>query len=139
MKPIRTKALFPALGMLAMLAMNPAAAEDTLLDYVLDACEADLQQYCSQVTPGEGRLLYCVAAHEDKISGQCSYALFSAAVLLEKLSDFIVDVAVSCETEIETLCGEVELGEGRILACLEEHEAKLGDACKSVIAQPAAE
>jgi len=136
MKPGRMKAFL--LG-IAILVCNAAAADDTLLDYVLDACEADLQQYCSQVTPGEGRLLYCVAAHEDKISGQCSYALFSAAVLLEQLADFIVEVAASCETEIETLCGEVELGEGRILACLEEHEAELGEACKSVIAETARE
>lgn len=136
MKLPTTKTL---LFLLTLLAGGGAAAQDTLLDYVVDACEADLQQYCSQVTPGEGRLLYCVAAHEDKISGQCSYALFSAAVLLEQLADFIVDVAASCETEIETLCGEVELGEGRILACLEEHEAELGDACKSVIAEPVRE
>ena len=136
MKPGRMKAFL--LG-IAILVGSAAAADDTLLDYVVDACEADLQQYCSQVTPGEGRLLHCVAAHEDKISGQCSYALFSAAVLLEQLADFIVDVAASCETEIETLCGEVELGEGRILACLEEHEAELGDACKSVIAEPVRE
>jgi hypothetical protein len=127
------------LFVLSLLVCGGAAAQDTLLDYVLDACESDLQRYCSQVTPGEGRLLHCVAAHEDKISGQCSYALYSAAGLLEQLADFIVDVAVSCESEIETLCGEVELGEGRILACLEAHETELSDACNSVIAEPAVE
>ena len=124
---------------LAMLGISQAAAQDTLLDYVLDACEGDLQQFCSQVTPGEGRLLHCVAAHEDKISGECGYALYSAANLLAQLADAIVEIAESCEVEIDTLCGDVALGEGRILSCLAQNEAALGDACKTVITRHAAQ
>lgn len=124
-----------ALGLsLAMLAESHAYAQDTLLDYVLESCEADLEQYCSQVTPGEGRLLYCVAAHEDKISGQCQYALFEAAVLLSELADAILYLAESCESEIDTLCADVAMGEGRVLACLEESNAELGAACAAVLA-----
>lgn len=114
-------------------------AQDTLRDYVIEECAADLEQYCSQVTPGEGRLLYCVAAHEDKISGQCQYALFEAAVLLSELADAIIYVAESCETEIETLCRDVEMGEGRILACLEQNSAALGETCVTALADTAGE
>lgn len=124
---------------LAMLGISQAAAQDTLLDYVLDACEGDLQQFCSQVTPGDGRLLHCVAAHEDKISGECGSALYAAANLLAQLADTIVEIAESCETEIDTLCSKVALGEGRILTCLQQNEAGLGDACKAVIFEGAAE
>jgi hypothetical protein len=90
-----------ALGVLALAAAAPAVAQDSLLEYVDNSCEADLKQFCSQVTPGEGRLLHCAAAHEDKLSGQCSYALYQAASLLEQLSVSIVYVAQSCETEIK--------------------------------------
>lgn len=110
-------------------------AQDSLLEYVVDACRSDLETYCSQVTPGQGRLLHCVAAHEDKLSGQCEYALYQAASLLEQLAVAIVYVAQSCETEIETLCGDVEAGEGRILACLEENDAQVGDACRKAVAE----
>lgn len=110
-------------------------AQDTLRDYVIEECAADLEQYCSQVTPGEGRLLYCVAAHEDKISGQCQYALFEAAVLLSELADSIIYVAQSCESEIDTLCGNVAMGEGRILACLTENSAELGAPCVTALAE----
>ena len=34
------------------------------------ACSEDLKKYCSTVTPGEGRLLLCIEAHEDKISAK---------------------------------------------------------------------
>lgn len=116
-----------------------ASAQDSLLEYVVTACEADLKQYCSQVTPGEGRMLHCVAAHEDKLSGQCEYALYEAATLLQQLSAAIVYVAESCETEIETLCSDVKAGEGRILQCLEENDAQIGETCRKSIADTVGE
>ena len=128
-----------AFGILAVAAAAPAVAEDSLLEYVLTSCEADIKQYCSQVTPGEGRLLHCAAAHEDKLSGQCSYALYQAASLLEQLAVAIAYVAQSCETEIKTLCGDVKAGEGRILSCLEGNAESLGDGCKKALADTVSE
>jgi hypothetical protein len=121
------------LGTVALAFAAQASAQDTLLEYVVDACESDLQQYCSQVTPGNGRLLHCVAAHEDKLSGRCEYALYQAASLLEELTVAIEYFAESCATEITTLCSDVEAGEGRILACLEENSADVGATCKAAI------
>lgn len=134
-----TRKLKLVLGILVVAASAPAVAQDSLAEYVVDACEADLKQYCSQVTPGEGRLLHCVAAHEDKLSGQCEYALYQAASLLEQLTMAIAYVAQSCETEIKSLCSEVEAGEGRILACLEENGASLGDPCKKALSETVGE
>lgn len=123
----------------ALLVAGPAAAEESageesLMDYVQSACQADLDKYCSQVTPGEGRLLYCVAAHEDKLSGQCSYALYEAATLLVQLADAVANVAMACEPDIESLCGAVEAGEGRILSCLEANQDKASQACRDAVA-----
>jgi len=132
----RSKALFLTL---ALLAVGKVSAQESMLENVMDACEADLQQYCSQVTPGDGRLLYCVAAHSDKISGDCQFALFEGATLLARYSDVILDIAENCDTEIDTLCGDVAIGEGRILACLDEHEAELGEACRTAIGTADAE
>ncbi len=119
---------------------GPAAlAQEAIIDHLILACESDLENYCSQVTPGEGRLLHCVAAHEDKISGQCVYAFYQAASLLEQMAVAINYVAQECSTEIESLCSDVVAGEGRILACFGEHEEKLGDACKKAIADTVSE
>src|SRR5687768_3281461 len=35
------------------------------------ACRTEMASFCSSVTPGEGRLILCMQAHEDKISNQC--------------------------------------------------------------------
>ena len=128
-----------AAGIFAVAFAMPAFSQDSLLEYVLTSCEADIKQYCSQVTPGEGRLLHCAAAHEDKLSGQCSYALYQAASLLEQLSMAIVYVAESCETEIKTLCGDVKAGEGRILSCLEGNSEALGEPCTKALADTVGE
>ena len=124
---------------LAIFASPAALAQDTLVEHLVLACESDIENYCSKVTPGNGRLLHCMAAHEDKISGQCMYAFYQAASLLEQLSVAINYVAHECSTEIETLCSDVVAGEGRILACFDQHEEELGDACKKAIADTVGE
>jgi len=124
---------------LAIFSSPAALAQDTIIEHLVLACESDIENYCSQVTPGNGRMLHCMAAHEDKISGQCVYAFYQAASLLEQLSVAINYVAQECSTEIETLCSDVVAGEGRILACFEKHEEELGDACKKAIADTVGE
>ena len=123
----------------AFIAGPVATAEETLVEYLVTACETDIENYCSQVTPGNGRLLHCMAAHEDKISGQCEYALYQAATLLDQLSAAIMYVAEQCRTEIETICSDVVMGEGRLAACVAEHEAEASDGCKRAIADTVGE
>lgn len=122
-----------------LLTGSQALAQDTLLDHLINACEGDINNYCSQVTPGNGRMLHCMAAHEDKISGQCQYAFYQAATLLEQLAVATAYLASQCATDIEAHCKDVELGEGRILACLDEHEADTSDACKKAISDTISE
>lgn len=39
------------------------------------ACAADQQQFCKDVTPGEGREFACLHAHSDKLSAGCKEAM----------------------------------------------------------------
>lgn len=122
-----------------MFAGSSAFAQETLLEHLVTACETDLENYCSQVTPGNGRLLHCMAAHEDKISGQCEYAFYQAATLLEQLSVAVNYLAQECKTDIETHCSDVEMGDGKILACLAEHDEETGESCKKAVADTVGE
>jgi hypothetical protein len=97
-------------------------AQESLVEHLVQACETELRSYCSQVTPGNGRLLHCMAAHEDKVSGRCAYAFYQAATILEQLATAITYVANQCAADIETHCSAVRMGEGRVLACLRENE-----------------
>ena len=124
---------------IAMFAGASALAQETLIEHLVTACETDLENYCSQVTPGNGRLLHCMAAHEDKISGQCEYAFYQAATLLEQLSVAINYLAQECKSDIETHCSDVEMGDGKILACLSEHDDEVSDSCKKAVADTVGE
>jgi len=122
-----------------LLAGSQTQAQESLLDHLIDACEGDIRSYCSQVTPGDGRLLHCMAAHEDKISGQCQYAFYQAATILEQLATATAYLASQCATDIQTFCSDVAMGEGRILTCLTENEANTSDACDKAISDTVGE
>ena len=92
-----------------------------LATQVLEGCSSELTQYCAEVTPGEGRLLACLYAHGDKLSGQCEHALYDAAARLERAISAITYVASECRSELETHCAGVEVGEGRVAQCLKDH------------------
>ena len=78
--------MLSAVFVMAIFTGSSALAQETLVDHLVAACETDIENFCSQVTPGDGRMLHCMAAHEDKISGECEYAFYQAATLLEQLS-----------------------------------------------------
>ncbi len=46
---------------------------------------------------------------------------------------------MECKTDIETHCGDIAVGEGRILACLSEHEGAVTESCKEAIADTVGE
>ena len=114
--------------LLALLTSVSAQAEN-LADYVFDACEAEIAKYCSQVTPGDNRMLACFYAHEDKLSGKCVGALYDAAETLAAAIDVLHEVAQACGDDIDRFCSNVEMGEGRIANCLLAQRDKLSSGC----------
>ena len=111
-----------------------ALAQETVVDLVQQGCSAEIEKYCSQVMIGEGRMLACFYAHEDKLSGQCQYALYQAADVLETVVTAMNYVASQCATDIETHCANVQAGEGRILECLESKGDAVSAPCKQAVA-----
>ena len=93
-------------------------------------CKAELEGYCKDVTPGEGRILACLYAHGDKLSGQCEYALYDAAVQLERAVAAMAYVANECSADLNQYCANVAVGQGRLLQCLEKNEKNISQRCK---------
>jgi hypothetical protein len=118
---------------LAFLSVMPAAAAENLVQTVAEGCKVELTSYCKDVTPGEGRVLACLYAHGDKISGRCEYALYDAAVQLERAVSALAYVANECADDLDKNCSGVEAGEGRLLECLEKNSAKVSDRCKQAV------
>jgi hypothetical protein len=116
-----------------LLRASGAGAQDEIIDNVLKACEPEITAYCSQVTLGEGRLLACFYAHEDKLSGRCQWALYEGAAQLEQFAAAVTHLAIECRDDLLEFCAEVELGEGRVGTCLLEHKPEVTEACRQAI------
>ena len=111
----------------------PASAVEDLVESVATGCEKELSTFCKDVTPGEGRILACLYAHADKVSSRCEYAVYDAAAQLERAVSALTYVANECDEDIDSICGKVEQGEGRILTCLKKNEGKVSKRCNQAM------
>jgi len=110
-----------------------AARLDAAVKKVEAACSDDLKKYCSSVTPGEGRLILCMQAHEDKVSEKCDFALFEASRKINRALDRIDRAADICWGDIEKYCSNIPEGGGRILQCLTAQKTSLTPTCQAEV------
>lgn len=110
----------------------PASAQD-LVEEVQKGCKKELDSFCKEVTPGEGRVLACLYAFGDKLSGQCEFALYDAAVQLERAVAALTYLANECDADIDEHCADVPVGEGRILECLKKNSKDLTKRCAQAL------
>jgi hypothetical protein len=135
--------LLATLGVLSLLAILPlslASAQTDIAKAIQEklaaeaaklenSCADDIKKYCGDVTPGEGRMIYCMQAHEDKISPKCAFDLEEAATDVQLSADNLKDAITACHAEITGVCGKVLPGQGRIAACLIENKSTASKNC----------
>jgi len=128
----RLMILFVALAILPLL-VTAATAQEGVVETVANGCKVEIEKYCTQVTPGEGRVLACLYAHGDKLSAKCEFALYDAAVQLERAVAALTYVANECDADLDKYCGAIAPGEGRLLDCLEKYDKQVSKRCKNAI------
>ena len=106
-----------------------AAQQKNVVDTVLTGCKQELAAHCKAVTPGRGRILACLYAYSDKLSGQCEYALYDASIRLERAVAGLSYVINECKDDLRQYCAAVQAGEGRLLACLKKNEKSVQRRC----------
>jgi hypothetical protein len=130
---MKKKVLFVlVLGMVLVFGTQVLAAEK-LVESVTNGCKKELETYCKDVTPGEGRVLACLYAREDKLSGQCEYALYDAAAQLERALTALTYVANECRDDLQKFCSDIRPGQGRLLACIDKNEKQVSGRCKQAM------
>ena len=115
------------------MAGNLFAQQESLIETVANGCKTEITTYCKDVKPGEGRILACLFAYQDKLSGKCEYALYNASVRLERAVTALSYVANECAEDLTAHCSGVKAGEGRLLQCLEKNDAKVSQRCKGAL------
>ncbi|MGF1445612.1 MAG: cysteine rich repeat-containing protein [Pikeienuella sp.] len=117
-----------ALTVLLGLSAGHARAVD-----ILAACGADVITYCRAITPGDGRVIACLYAHEDQVSPRCDAAIGDMADLMGRLFVQLRAVYQECGDDIRAVCGTTGLGEGQLLSCLDEERNSLSASCIAVL------
>lgn len=142
-----TVKLAATLGLLSLLAILPAgsaSAQSDLGKTILEklaarviklekACASDIKKYCKTVTPGEGRMILCMQAHEDKISARCAFELGEAAAGVQAAADTLRDGVIACKAEITGVCGKITPGQGRVASCLLSNKSTASPGCLEAI------
>jgi hypothetical protein len=132
------------LPLLAFLLAGPAAAQAEVGKTILTkltakivkletACARDIKKYCKTVTPGEGRMIHCMHAHEDKISPVCAFELGETASSVQSSADVLKDGVIACKAEIAGVCGKTIPGQGRVAACLIANKSTASKDCAEAI------
>jgi hypothetical protein len=121
-----------AIGMVLVFS-GVVSAQQTLIDSVVKGCDKELKTYCKDVTPGEGRGLACLYAFSDKLTPKCEYALYDAAVQLERVVNALAYTVNECRADLTKFCSNINPGEGRLLQCLEKNDAQVTNRCKQAM------
>jgi Golgi apparatus protein 1 len=103
----------------------------TAVERVQHACREELHNFCSTVTPGQGRLLLCMQAHEDKLGNQCELALLDASRNIRQAIHHFEHVADACGSDIQAYCAEGS----SIAQCMSEKRALLSPRCQAVVTE----
>jgi hypothetical protein len=96
-------------------------------------CGKDIRKFCRNVTPGQGRVLFCMQAYEDKISTKCAFDLREAEANLQTVAAQLQQATEACRADIAKLCGTTQPGQGRISACLAAQSAAVSPGCAAAV------
>ncbi len=128
---------FTAAAMLGLMAVFSGPA---LADGMFKRCAEDIDFYCGDVEPGDGRVLACLYANTATLSEDCYAATDGIGRLLEGFFDKLASVNAACAGDIKSYCAGAESGGGYMFQCLRDNKTKISEACAAelplVTAQP---
>jgi hypothetical protein len=89
-------------------------------------CKQDMDKFCKNIEPGDGRILRCLTLSEDKLTPACKKQL----VNIKKSVD---EVQKACADDYAIFCSSLLPGQGRIAECLEKNQQIITPKCKAVL------
>jgi hypothetical protein len=87
MKPLRVllaAAAFAVVAPALAQTQQPPPSPAEVRQAVMQACGAQISQFCGKVEPGGGRLLQCLKAHFQELTPQCKARLAEAYALKQE-------------------------------------------------------
>src|SRR5688572_2874196 len=101
--------------------------------YIQGHCGKELKAHCSGVTKGQGRILSCLYAREDKLSARCGNAVMSSLERLGAALGALANVQRVCESDARRLCNGVMAGNGNLMGCLAQAKSSVSAQCNAML------
>ena len=95
------------------------------------ACAQEVSSFCSSVSPGEGRLLLCMQAHEDKLGHACELALLETSRNIGSAIRRVERFADACWNDIQIYC---RTAAGSVAQCVVDNRSSLSPQCRAIVA-----
>jgi hypothetical protein len=90
-------------------------------------CRSDMEQFCSGIEPGAGRVFGCLSQHQVELSSACEAQVTRISVARER----VAAVRKACTADAERLCEGVPQKAGPLLECLQANQARLSGDCSA--------
>jgi len=130
------KSIMLTILMVAVWSFSASAAGDPLrkgvqgaLDTFAEGCQQELTTFCKDVTPGEGRIIACLYAFQDKLTPRCEFAFYDSVNQLDRTLTNLSYAVSECRADLKIFCTDIKPGEGRLLDCLNKHEGDISLRC----------
>jgi hypothetical protein len=111
-----------ALRRAALLASTLAAVFPALAGDV--PCARETAAFCSDIPPGDRRIVSCLRSRWPELSDGCRGALDRT---LNKAKTFISQ----CELELFSFCADIPASQDAVMSCLGDHAGELSASCKA--------
>lgn len=122
--------VFAGLQMAQSASADSQPTMNQLANSVQTSCQTDINQFCSDVTPGHGRILSCLNSKQDQLSDGCRVAKATAEEnISQRMDKANVAFRKDCGSDVQKYCADVPSGQGRVLECLSHHKADLSNSC----------
>lgn len=122
---VKALSFFILTGLLISPQSKVFANEPKEMNEVMKACKSDLEKYCNNVKPGEGRKMACLKAYEDKLSSECASTWNKRR---ESWHEHMKSWEKACGADKEKLCAGKKPEEMR--ECMHSHQSDLSPSCK---------
>jgi PRC-barrel domain protein len=101
------------------------------VESIRGACAGDIDKLCGNVSPGEGRVLLCMQAHDDQLGFRCQFALFRASRNLGRALNRVERIADACWSDIQAHCANAD-GTG-LARCVMDRGRANSRACQKAV------
>ncbi|OAE35399.1 hypothetical protein AXG93_2587s1140 [Marchantia polymorpha subsp. ruderalis] len=115
------------------------ASDIRLTPSLMNACGAELGEFCKAVSPTNGDAFKCLQMHLEKVEMGTPCKIEVDLQEARQASDYRLDVRVrtECQKDVETLCGDVdksEEGHATVLKCFVAQYKNLTGGCQTEVA-----